>query len=138
MWEGSFTVPQWFVGLMPYSVHPSFKEPMEVKFALIFLASIGVVYQLLSSFASVYEYHVLHRQERQTKKVYKKAKRMLTHYLLFTAAAVALLFAPHTFAREHPRILYLIVGLLFGYQVVSEDQKRRTERDGRKCRAMEG
>lgn len=74
--------------------------------------------QVFSSCMSVYTYNRAHATERTTSKVYNKAKRMFAHHLVFLALGMAWVCAPSSFFPEHPRIILLTIGMLFGYQVV--------------------
>jgi hypothetical protein len=116
-WNTPIDLPRWMAAYAPASLKQTFTDPMECKFILIGLAFCGVLYQVFSSCMSVWAYHRAHREERKTAKIYDKAKRMFTHHLAFQAAGVAWVFSPSTFFAEHPRIVLLTVGLLFGYQV---------------------
>jgi ethanolaminephosphotransferase len=119
-WNTPIPLPSWLLAYSPAVLKPSFSEPMECKFILIFIGTLGVLYQVFSSSMSVWEYHTLHSEERKTKKIYNKAKRMFAHYLLFMLAGVAWVFSPSKFMQEHPRIILLTIGVLFGYQVVRD------------------
>jgi len=90
---------------------------MERKFLLVAVGTLGVLYQVASSCLSVWEYHAAHRAERRTKKVYNKAKRMFSHHCLFLVCGLSWIFAPSPFFAEHPRLVLLTIGTLFGYQV---------------------
>lgn len=74
---------------------------------------------------SVYSYNRVHAQERTASKVYNKAKRMFAHHLVFLALGMAWVCAPSSFFPEHPRIILLTIGMLFGYQVVSRNAAPR-------------
>ena len=116
-WNTRVELPKFLADYAPSVLKPSLSEPMEYKFILIALGTVGVMYQVISSAMSVWEYHTLHAEERRTAKIYMKAKRMYAHFILFMSAGMAWVWAPSRFFEEHSRIVLLTIGILFGYQV---------------------
>jgi ethanolaminephosphotransferase len=116
-WDDAIPIPAWLSSNAPEFLKPSFAQPMEAKFILVFVGTVGVLYQVYSSCMSVWEYHSIHHEERRTKKIYNKAKRMFAHHCLFLAGGISWIFAPSPFFAEHPRLVLLTIGTLFGYQV---------------------
>lgn len=117
-WNTRLPLPDWLAEYAPSVLAPSFREPMEAKFVLVAVGALGVGYQLVSSCLSVWEHQRAHAQRCASARIYNKAKRMFAHYLAFCAAGVCWVAAPGSFYAQHPRIVLLTVGMLFGYQVV--------------------
>ena len=121
-WNTPLAIPAWVRDNAPALLAPTFAEPMEAKFVVVFLGLIGVLYQSTSSLHSVYKYQreALHSQDTSNAKTFNKAKRMFVHHMLFLCLGCAWVCAPSSvFFQEHPRLILLTIGMLFGYQVVS-------------------
>lgn len=99
-----------------------FFGPTEYRYCATYLALSGLVYQATSSIYYAYDYWQEHKKEDaqsggKLKKWYKNALKIFLFYCFFVIVAVAWTNAPSTFFAEHPRLLFIIVGQLFGYQV---------------------
>jgi len=117
-WSSTILPPKWLVdSVAPQWLAPHLHAPLARRQILIVLGCVGVVYQVLSSMMSVWEYHSLHRQKRAAEKIYNKAKRMFAHYIFFMLLAAAWIWAPSPFVWQRRRIILMTVGLLFGLQV---------------------
>lgn len=105
------------LSFIPLSYFDSPNHLVPAKFVLIFTALFGVAYQVTSSLHSVYEYQHQHPADKHLKKIYQHARWIILHFFTFICLSSAWVFAPNNFMTEHPRLILLTIGVLFGYQV---------------------